>query len=110
MTDSDMSNAFFKPKPGMEMHSCGDTPCSIDRFSCTQKWWEMNIKTPIEMVEDECGKQVTIDTDDLDDKGTVSVRLDGDFVMTATNKEECSVIIRTIYSMLVLSGNEAIDV
>lgn len=98
-------NSFFRPKPRERKCCTIDEPCRVNSFSCTKSWWERNIKTFIDMAADEYGKSIIIDTDELEYKGTVDVRIDDAYVMTAKSKEEISTILKTIFSMLTLYFN-----
>jgi len=103
-------NSFFRPKP-RDKKPCDsqDCPCLLNAFACTEEWWEKHIKTFIDMCSNEYGKEVTIDTDDLELKHTVDVCLDGKYVMTAKSAKETASIIKTIYSMLTLTQQKTTD-
>ena len=96
-------NSFFRPKPfDGKCGSCGDSPCSLNTFSCTERWWETNVKKYIEMISTTFGKAVTLDTDELEASRTIDVRIDGNFVSVARSKDDVAKTLKTIYSMLSL--------
>lgn len=96
-------NSFFRPKPfGGKCGSCEDSRCGLNAFSCTERWWETNVKKYIDMISATFGKAVTLDTDELEASKTADVRIDGNFVSVAHSKEDVAMTLKTIYSMLSL--------
>lgn len=101
MKENNFNENFFRPKPRNPRSTDHiDAPCPLDAFSCTDAWWKRHIKTFADRIEKEYGKSVEIDTDKMDERGRVDVRIGSRYIMSAKNKEEVSVILKTAYSCI----------